>query len=91
MASNVNGCQEALFSGCEGAVPVFGLRIAQPCVPGRPAGRPGTQMLRRESTEGAGSAQRCSCGPLMGTSASSAGPLRTLRGRPVMAHSVVAL
>ena len=21
----VNGCQEALFSGCEGAVPVFGL------------------------------------------------------------------
>ena len=62
----MNGCQEALFSGCEGAVPVFGPRIAQPCVPGRPAGRPGTQMLRRESTEGAGSAQRCSCGPLMG-------------------------
>ena len=36
VAEAVNGCQEALFSGCEGAVPEIGLRIAEMPMPGRP-------------------------------------------------------
>ena len=85
----VNGCHEALFSGFEGAVLVFwALRIAQPCVPGRPAGRPGTQRPRRWSCDGSARRRGVHVGRSWGTSASPAGPLRR---RPVMAHPVVAL
>ena len=60
-------------------------RAWSPCRAAKHAGGPGGSRLRGR-LDAAGSGW-----PRIGTSASPAGPLRTLRGRSVMAHSAVAL